>query len=180
MEYIYIIGIIGYYLYKAYSSKKEKEEQENIPKANTTKRAATSSKEKKKGFLEQMLEDMAQEYDATPSNPPQQYNAPVDDFFPPPVHSSQRTAPSDEFYPPSRRPVSKPKPKAKEPIRVVKKELLEMTTSSITGLAVAEGEIGSMEEEEARKKKQSDRNFAGMNLSAREAIKSQIILERKF
>lgn len=174
MEYIYIIGIIGYYLYKSYSSNKEKE-KEDIPNADSTEEA-------QKGFLDQMLEDLAQQQDVTTAKPKNSTSTTsTGDSFPPskPVRSKS-TAPHDDLYPPSRRPTIQQKTKAKEPVeKVVKKELLEMTMENISDLGVAVGEIGS-EEERARSRSQSKRHFAGMNMSAKEAIKAKMILERKY
>lgn len=147
MEYIYIIGLIAFYLFRAFKSKDDSDELP-VP-------TSTQGKPKRKSF-EEMLGELLGE---------------ADDYTPP----VPKSVPID-IHPPVRKPlvereVRKPEPSFKIPLDspILQTELVE--EGGRTTEDILEGNI---------ERPKTRRGFAGMNMTAREAMKAQIILERKF
>lgn len=161
MEYLYIVGIVAYYLYKAYSSNKKKQQE----KAETIPPAQQSPKQKKKkGFFDEILEEIEKQNEAP--------------------------APAPQTIPTSRE-------KKIEPRREIKPKKVEKKTATVLAEKHAqplnkhfEMPKNEMEEEIANtdiqalldktNKPKSTSGFAGMNMTPKEALKAQIILERKY
>lgn len=147
MEYIYIIGLIAFYLFRAFKSKDDSDE---LPAPTSTQ-----GKPKRKSF-EEMLEDLLGE--GNDYTPPVPKSVPID------------------IHPPVRKPlVERKAPKAQPAYELPKDSPILQTELVEEGGRVT---LDILEENVERPK--TRRGFAGMNMTAREAMKAQIILERKF
>ncbi len=153
MEYIYILAIIGYYIYKHYSSAKENEEQ--LPDYSVP--GDTDSSEKGKGIFDTMLEEWKKEFET-----------PAPEYKTPPL-----TVPIDT-HPPVKKPlVERKKESGYKPV--------EMKSNFQTLMAETEGGRTTEDLTAPQENRPSaPRRFAGMNMTPKEAFKAQIILERKF
>lgn len=151
MEYLYIIGIIGYYLYQAYSKSKKDKAKEVVAEA-------PSKTSKKKSFLEELLEEM----DKKSGKPAP---APVPKTTPLPVTKAEK----------------------KKPVKKVSS--LDTIQDRIDSYVyndqqIAEGIRSTIDEVPPvlpdKDKAPSRFRLRGTDLSARDAVVAQVILERKF
>lgn len=147
MSYIYILLVVGYYLYKAYASNKKKQMENAAPFPEQS----TTQNPSKKGFFDEILEELEK------------------------AQKSQQPATST---PPASVVQQKSTPK-KVTKTVYEPTILEQTNFS----PEEEGQritVDTPTDMEDKKDKKWSRGFAGMKMSPKEALKAQIILERKF
>lgn len=145
MEYLYILGIVGYYLYKAYSNSKKKQEKNNLPDSEYN---TPVPPKKKKGLFDEILEEIEKaQREQTPKPVPV-----------PEVKTVQKQ---------QNKPAKKTVPQLEIP----------RMAANLEGERTTPDNFFAMEE---TAKVKEDRNFAGMKMSPKEALKAQIILERKF
>lgn len=168
MEYLYIFGIVGYYLYKFYSNNKKKE-RENLetlpPTQNTTK--------KKKGFFDDFLEELEKQKQAPPTKTVQEPSNKKN--HEPAKNREQKTEPRREN--PVKKVQKKPAPLLVDDFSKPLNKYFEMPQNDLND-EISNTDIQSIlekpENHHHRKK------FAGMNMSPKEALKAQIILEKKY
>lgn len=146
-SYIYIVLIVGYYLYKAYAANKKKqmENAEPFPKQSTTQHPS------KKGFFDTILEEIEKAQEAQQQTP--------------------KPNPAPVVTAPKSKPIKTKKALAEPMIFEQTSFLIEEEGQRVT----ADSPIFSEE-----KKVKKSKGFGGMNMSPKEALKAQIILERKF
>jgi hypothetical protein len=162
-EYIYLFLIVGYYLYKAFASKKQ---QDDIPDS-------TVPPQKKKTFLEEILEQIEQQNQPKPSpkRVPQSYetahdsreveqNAARD-------HRAQQERKEDARNPYAQRPT----------IKNVEPKMREAAVAT-TGMR-AESKKAE-DAEEALTASKSNIRLGKTVLSPRDAVVAQILFERRF
>ncbi len=142
MEYLYIAGIIGYYLYKAYSSNKKKQENKMPDYGSQT------PQKKKKGLFDEILEEIEKAQKAEQA--------------PKPATVAETVQPKSN--------------KKKKPVAIIPQWEAPVMSIETEGQRVT-ADTPFFTEEPAVKK---SGRFAGMNMSPKEALKAQIILERKF
>lgn len=152
MEYLYIVGIIGYYLYKAYSGSKKKQEENNLPDSGYE---TSSPPKKKKGLFDEILEEIER---AQREQAPKPTPAPQTVVIP----EVKKTAPKQQ-----NKPFPKSVPQWETPQMAAHLEGERTTSDNIFSL-------------EGTGKIKRERGFARMKMSPKEALKAQIILERKF
>ncbi|MCO5249255.1 MAG: hypothetical protein M9887_09950 [Chitinophagales bacterium] len=162
MEYIYIIAIVGYYIYKTYANAK-KEEQERAKKLGKTA-PTTPSDPKKKSLIDQIFEEIKkssqEHYPTSPS---------------PTHHAPQNT--QKRVVPEARRSIEK---------KVLKQKVSADKNVPLLGqkhkMSVNIEPLSATPDyfKTAESTKKKSKTFAGMKMSPREAIIAQIILERKF
>lgn|GEM_PF-3845373 len=154
MEYLYIIGIIGYYLYQAYSKSKKDKAKEVVAEA-------PPKTSKKKSFLEELLEEMDKMNKKSGKPAP----APVPKTTPLPVTKAEK----------------------KKPVKKVSS--LDTIQDRIDSYVyndqqIAEGIRSTIDEVSPvlpdKDKAPSRFRLRGTDLSARDAVVAQVIMERKF
>lgn len=163
MEYLYIGGIVAYYLYKAYSNHKKKE-QENLDTIPPTQHLP---KKKKKGFFDEFLEELEK-----------QNNPPAPTYQKANVPTSNRREPVIDKTP---KKLNSPKKKPVTIIDEVNKYSFQDYSEGNTATKIGSEPMQEMEaiiheSDQPRKK----RGFAGMDMTPKQALKAQIILERKY
>lgn len=150
MEYLSIIAVIAYYLYKAYSAAK-KNEKTSEPVHEVPSPSPAPGK-KKKGLFDEILEEIERA---------QQAQAPKPAPAPKPVPSAEKV-------------------KRKKPVEAI--DYYQPLESNMMS-AETEGQRSTIESYspvEAVPVKKEKRRFAGMSMSPKEALKAQIILEKRF
>ena len=209
MEYLYIVGIVGYYLYKAYSSNKKK--QENNPGSFPT--AQENPNKKKKGFFDDFLEEIEKQ-NQSPKTQPQQASRNTQTQKPTSIQAKESTNTRQEptykresettnkraLEPTYKRQEEHPRnknqkiePRRDNPLKKVQKKPVPFLTEEISSKPlnkyfempendlnqeISTNDIQSILENADKPK--SKRRFAGMNVSPKEALKAQIILEKRF
>ena len=176
MEYLYIVGIVGYYIYKAYSNnkKKQQEKAEAIPSAQEN-----SKQKKKKGFFDDFLEEL--EKQQTHPKPSTTKAAPVNRDQT--INKRDETITSREQTIVARKDISTKKVQKKPVPAIADKHVkplnkyFEMPSNDLD-LEVANTDIQTLLEVSNQPK--SKRKFAGMDISPKEALKAQIILNKRF
>ncbi|HUH73100.1 MAG TPA: hypothetical protein VLZ75_01710 [Chitinophagales bacterium] len=183
MSYLYIAGIVAYYLYKAYANNKKKQQEnaESIP-------SAQQPTKKKKGFFDEFLEELEKHNQAPEQTSPKEETVVV--------KTPMRTAPREETVVRSpTRNVQKEEPainkiprkltQAKKSASPIFSEEIAKPINKYFDIPPSEidAEIGNTDIESILQESdqpKSRKRFAGMDITPKQALKSQIILEKKF
>lgn len=170
MEYLYIAGIIAYYVYKAYANnkKKQQEKAETIPSAQKS-----TAPKKKKGFFDDFLEELEKQNQA-PTTKQKEETVVVA----PTTRPNQREERAINKTPQKiKQAKAKPAPVYAEDIAKPINKYFEIPKSELD-VEIANTDIEAILQGADQPKER--KTFAGMDISPKQALKSQIILERRF
>lgn len=151
-EYVYVVLLIGYYLYKAFKGKKEDEE---VPTTG-------EQKKKKKSVLEELMEELERQQKANMPKP-----APAPTPAPVPTATAQRKSPP-------KRPVE-PMPELLAYEQSYQSDFVQMESKMVSELV--DNDIKVVKP--ARKKAAGIR-LGSTVISPKDAIVAQVLFERKF
>ena len=170
MEYIYILGLIGYYLYKAYNSSNRKEHKSE---SHAPKELETTQLPQNKSLFDYILDEInkSQEKKTEAPHTEDKTRKRIFSDHKKPLVESKNVKKS---IPPKQRKINPIEHSHYQPVDIHHFENYNAFTDT-EGQRVTQDAIPS----KVKKVKQSS-FFAGMHLSAKDAIKAQIILERKF